>query len=573
MKKLLTVLIFTIAVLTLTVCASYPDANPTVRVGLFYGKSALPSANLQNIEGSGYRFGFFDSTHRFISQYSVSGTNKISMLKDKNLYYSNGTIYTSAQTGGKLIGAYHIQLNGAFATAEEARAKATSLNIQGISAFPVVSGGTYKVRVGSYGTLLNAQSDAVKYTSLGATTSVGNSDKCVTVIDTTNGKILFEYDNGCYLAVYPSLGEVDMPLTWFKGYKYYGGFEYVRDSGDISVTNYVPMQEYVKGVIPYEMSASWPIEALKAQSVCARTYALYNYGKHGKNFDICNTTDCQVYRGMNSANANSNKAVDDTNGVYILYDGKPICAVFSSSDGGATEDSENVWSAVLPYLRGVYDNNEDLDSITNGRWSFTYTADELTNILNAKGYSCAKVANMYVKEFTAMGNVKTLTIVDINGKEFNFSKERARTILYSSTYKKYTHSQRYKVTKGGPSSAISTPVTPSASILFVNNSSNTLSFAYDKIFAVGAGGTQQLGSSSPVTILTSSGKTILSANSSQSQLPHQTLSSDSFTVSGTGWGHNLGMSQYGAKALANKGKTYEDILHFYYTDVELYRAE
>lgn len=567
-KKIIMIALFIAAMLTLSIYAA-PEANPTVRVGLYYGSNALPSANLQNIVGSGYRFGFFDSTHNFISQYSVSGTNKISMLKDKNLYYKDGTIYTSAQSGGsKLIGAYHIQLDAAYNTAQEASAKATSLNIQGIPAFVAVADNVYRVRVGSYGTQINAQSDAFKYTTIGASSPIGNSDKCVTVIDTTTGTILFEYDNGESLGVYPSLGEVSMPLTWFKGYKYHGGFRYIRDSGDISVVNFVPMQEYVKGVVPYEMSTSWPLEALKAQALCARTYALYNYGKHGKDFDVCNSTDCQVYGGMNSAGENSNKAVDETYGMYILYDGKPICAFFHSSDGGATEDSENVWSAALPYLRGVYDNNEDLDAATHGRWSYTYTADELTYILNAKGYSCGKVVNMYVKEFTPMGNVKTLTIVDVNGKQFNFSKEKARTILYSSTYKKYAHSQRYTVTRGGGSSPV---VTPSLSTLFVNNSSNSLNFAYDTIFAVGSGGVSKL-SNSPVTIITDTGKTTLSSNSSETSAPSQDTGSNTFTVSGTGWGHNVGMSQNGAKGLAKQGKTAEDIIHFYYTNVEIYKA-
>ncbi len=559
MKKLL------ISVFLFILCAvnayAVPEANPTVRVGLYYGNSALPSANLQNIEGNGYRFGFFDSLHTFISQYDTNASNRISMLKDKNLYYFDGKFYESdAPSGSSLIGAYHLEFSDVYENATEVRNQVTSLNLQGYPAFAAFKNGQYKIRIGSYASLANAQAELIKYSNLGALTPVGNSDECITVVNTANGKILFEYDATTPLAVYPSMGEVEVPLTWFKGYKYHGGFQYIRSGGNISVVNFVPMQEYVKGVVPYEMSAKWPLEALKAQALCARTYALYNYGKHGKTFDVCGSTDCQVYSGANSATENSDRAVDETYGMYILYDGQPINAVFHSSDGGATENSENVWSATLPYLRGVYDNNEDLDSSINGRWSYEYTSDQLTYILNAKGYTCSKIINMYVKEFTDMGNVKTLTLVDSDGKEFNFSKEKARTILYSSTYKKYTHSQRYTVTRKGDTSP---------SLMYVNNGSSSVDFSFDTVFAIGKNGKNQL-NSGKFSVITASGISTFDTTEKETSSPNS--GSISFVVTGTGWGHNVGMSQNGAKALALNGRTFEEIIHFYYTDVEIYKA-
>lgn len=547
------------------VALAAPEANPTVRVGLYYNNNAMPSANLQNIEGHGYRFGFFDSTHTFIKQHSTTATNRISMLKDKNLYWNDGKFYeTGAPQGSTLIGAYHIELENTYATSEEVSSQVVSLQLQGHPAFAVFKDNSFKIRLGSYASVVTAQADISKYSKLGSGVAVGNSNNCITVVDTSNGRILFEYDSPTPLAVYPSLGEVEMPLTWFKGYKYYGGFQYSRDGGNITVINFVPMQEYVKGVVPYEMSASWPLEALKAQAMCARTYALYNYGKHGKTFDVCGSTDCQVYNGANSATENSDRAVDETYGMYILYNGNPINAVFCSSNGGATENSENVWSATLPYLRGVYDDNEDLDTCTYGRWSYEYSSDELTYILNAKGYSCSKIVNMYVKEFTDMGNVKTLTLVDSNGKEFNFSKEKSRTILYSSTYKKYTHSQRYTVKRKGANASSST-------VLFVNNGANSVDFAFDSIYAVGSNGISEL-SSDDISIITANGKTALNTSASTSAPQPDNSENPIFVVSGTGWGHNVGMSQNGAKAMALNGKTAEEIIHFYYTDVEIQNA-
>ena len=540
-----------------------PEANPTVRVGLYYGNNAMISANLQNIDGIGYRFGFFDSAHNFVTQYTENRTNRISMLKDANIYYYDGKFYeTSAPSGSILIGAYHIQLGTTYETSEEVSAMVTSFNLQGIPAFAAIENGYYTIRIGSYRNTTLAQADVTKYAHLDTCSVVGGNPKCVTVVNTVDGQILFEYDNDVYLAVYPSIDESIMPLTWFKGYKYNGGFQYMRDGGNISVINFVPMQEYVKGVVPYEMSANWPLEALKAQAMCARTYALYNYGKHGRNFDVCGTTDCQVYSGANSATENSDRAVDETYGAYILYDGKPINAVFCSSNGGATENSENVWSATLPYLRGVYDNNEDLDTCINGRWTYEYSSDELTYILNAKGYPCTKIVNMYVKKFTDTGNVLTLTLVDSSGKEFDFSKEKARTILYSSTYKKYTHSQRYTVKRKGSED-------DSKARLYINNAHSSVNALTESVFAVGSGGTKQVATES-VSIITAQGKTDFKP---QITKPDSATDEARFIVSGTGWGHNVGLSQNGAKAMALRGERAEDIIHFYYTDVEIYLAE
>lgn len=195
------------------------------------------------------------------------------------------------------------------------------------------------------------------------------------VTRTSDAKILFEFDcgSGRSLGVQPRSGG-EKTETWFKGYTYNGGFEYSRRTGGkLTVVNVVDIEDYVKGVITYEMSADWPLEALKAQALCARTYvASYigsstyyiNYG-----FDVTNDTYCQVYRGTNLSTACSDRAVDETAGVYITYDGEPISAMFSSSHGGGSEDSENITGGVTPYLRGVLDPYEAAAADLNSRSS------------------------------------------------------------------------------------------------------------------------------------------------------------------------------------------------------------
>ena len=570
MRKIVNFIILNILVFAcFLVCASATAPNPDLRVGLYYDTTAMISANLQNKVGYGYRLGYYNNMDQFISVWEINSTNKITMAKDANLYYADSKFYATNETGNaRSLGAYHVQFDLGYQTAQLALAASNDMLSKGVPCFVSYINGMYYLRTGAYATESAASTAALQYINYGSTSVVGEDFTCVTVYNTDTGAILFEFDYGVSspLAVYPSLGEVEDPLTWFKGYQYYGAFEYVRNGGNISVINRVPMQEYIKGVVPYEMSASWPIEALKAQAMCARTYAYSNFGKHGSNFDICATTHCQVYHGANSASENSDRAVNETYGQYILYDGEPINAVFHSSNGGATEDSENVWGSKVPYLRGVYDPHEDLDRATNGRWTFDYTPLELQSILTAKGYETALITDAYVSEYTAMGNVKSITFVDANGKKLVFSKERARTIINSSSLKKYTHSQRFTITKDGkaPDNGQENLGTP----LFVNNSFNKIYPATSNVSVITGSGAIGYGAKDKLYVQTANGKEAVSFVKEVVQTP-STSKAGYFTFTGTGWGHNVGLSQNGALAMANKGYTAEEIVKFYYTGVSI----
>lgn len=563
MKKfILSVLLCSIICL----CASAtPPENPTLKIGLYYGSDALPSANLQNAEGSGYQLGQYDSARNFMPLFAVSD-ERISMLSDVNFYHSDAKFYqTNAPEGSQLIGAFHLQVLGVYQTAEEAEAMATSLKMRGHNAFPAWQNGQYVVRVGLYSNLAAANS-AAQSGSIGAQAiAVGNMAQTITVVNTVSGEILFELDG--ILGIRP-LGE--NTITWFKGYKYYGGFEYTRNAGNITVCNVVSMQDYVKGVLPYEMSASWPQEALRAQAMCARTYAYAGIGKHD-GFDLCNSTHCQVYRGTNSASANSDLAVESTNGMYILYEGKPISAVYHSSNGGATEDSENVWGGKNAYLRGVKDPYEDLDAATNGRWSEEYTGEEIQAILNSKGYQIGKVVEVR-PVYTAMGNMLSMTFVDATGKTVVVQKSATRSILNSEALGKHTHSQRFTIVKKG-SMIIPNPSAPSVGGTLYVNAGYTVPLT-NQVAVVGQNGRiQTLQNGDKVVVLSADGTSTYPVGSGGATTTEPQVSSTSnsniFVVNGTGWGHNVGMSQNGAKGMANQGYTGEEIVHFYYTDVTI----
>lgn len=458
-----------------------------IRVGLYYYDSTssirnetLESANLQNEVGSGYKFGYYNSNREFV-EVGYTYETKITMSMDTNISLAGGD-----------IGSYHILLPDTYASYEAALAVANSYD----DGFPAYYSGKYRVLVGNYESA-DLATAAMEARGISGTAYTA-SNKCIVVTRTTDSKILFEFDYGSIynLAVSPQSDD-GKAETWFKGYTYYGDFEYSRRTGEeLTVINTVDIEDYVKGVLPYEMSSSWPLEALKAQALCARTYAasnLYSYSSYG--FDVTNDTYCQVYRGTSLSSANSDKAVDETAGIYITYNGSLISAVYSSSFGGGSENSENVFGSTTAYLRGVIDPYEAAADSINGKssWSYTFTKSELITKLKNAGYSISDISSIEV------------TLSDTNN---------------------------------------------AIGLKFISSSGTSVSITGSKCYTFSC---STLGL--PAIHYTVS------------------ISGNNVTFTGAGYGHNLGMSQFGAYAMATTyGFTYDQIVNFYYTDIKLSSA-
>lgn len=542
-------LALTLAVPVLTPAQAAWSGETAISVGLFYGSSALPSANLENSVGSGYRLGYFDGSAQFTELGRISET-KISMLKTQNLYLSGGVYGTSGGAGAQVIGCWHIRLPGSYGDFSAAQAAAAASG-----GFPAWIDGTYQVRLGAYADEASARA---AMTAAGISGEiVGTGPSGISVLATGTDRILFQFDGGTHsvFGVMPDVTGEARPVTWFKGYKYYGGFRYERlNGGDITVSNLLELEDYIDCVISQEMSDAWPLEALKAQACAARTYALKRMSSAGAHkdghFDVCNSVHCQAYPGMKLTGGNTRQAVEETEGLVIRYNNALIDAVYSSSDGGATENAENVWYHAEPYLRGKTDPYEAAiaSSIPNYNWTVTFTADELTTKLRASGRSCAQIVDFRVTETTPTGNVKTITFTDAAGKSWSFQKESARTFLG-------LRSQRYTVTGSGGGGSTS------SGGISVNGGNTRLESVLGLYAIDGSGTTAQMSAVSPPRIITSSGVSQLSGGAGSG--------GDTFLISGSGYGHNVGMSQYGANAMAKAGYTYDQILHFYYTGVEI----
>lgn len=488
--------------------------------------------------------------------------------------------------------------------------------------------------------------------------SVGNTQLTMRVVngavqaaDTATGEVLFTAPAGSELAVQPNSGQ-----TWFKGYKWKGSFVYrITDGSKLVVINYVPLEEYVKGVLPYEVDPNWPAEALKAQAVCARSFALGTRKHTSEGFDLCNTTNCQVYLGTNKATAASDAAVEATAGEYLTYAGEPVVGYFFSSDGGATEDAANVWGGDYAYLKGKVDPYEEKVD----EWSVTLTAEEIRAKLLDGGYQIGTVSNVQVTRRTATDNVNEVTVTDTEGKQVTIRQSAVRTVFGLKSI-------RYTITPNtgtGAPLATSLAIVPSVHQVTVdgstaaprgyniggNNYYKLRDIAYiltdtesrfnvtwdsvnNRIVLTPGEAYQPVGGElaaadavqsyiasdaeivmdgsvvpltgyrinnnnyyklrdigealgfgvdfADQTVLIRTGKSseepdTVPPAADETPAPSEPVVSvtgaASYTFHGKGWGHSVGMSQWGAYAMAKQGFGYQDILKFYYTGIAVSR--
>ena len=271
----------------------------------------------------------------------------------------------------------------------------------------------------------------------------------------------------------------DSPIYVDKIKRNYGGAISFRvNNKKLDIVNRVDMDEYLKGVLPKEMSPSFPMESLKAQALCSRSFAINNYNKFIKNgYNLDDTTRSQVYYGKDVEEKTTNKAVEETVGQVIKYDGKVAETIFCASSGGYTVASSEAWGGnSVPNLI----SKEDPYSVHP--WKY-----ELKN-----------------------SDLKKLNLSDV----FSVSLD-------------YNNSNR------------------------VNN----------------------------LTFSTSKGDVKIKATDFRNKIGNTIIKSTLFDVnvignkvfvSGKGYGHGVGMSQYGAVEMAKKGSNYKDIIEFYFpgTNIE-----
>jgi len=567
-KHITAAVLIAAVVITLSQTVCLPEAYAVgpvggiMRIGLNYGSTAVTAANLQNETGSGYDFGYYNSSREFVYLYYTDLT-RISMMRDVNMYYDADANSYKKGTGDTSIGCFHIQFSNAHATAElalEAGAEIPEMFLKYMSDGFHVCSGDYATQADAAAVLEERAWEQFAVVTSG-------TKQTICVAGTGSGDVLFEFDCGGSpkLAVKPRGTNT---ITWFKGYKYPGAFEYSRPTNeDLTIINYVNIDDYVKGVLPYEMGKSWPIEALKAQALCARTYAATKVGTHSSSgFDLCTEEHCQMYRGYSGASELTNQAADETAGMYITYKGALCETYYSSSDGGATESIENVWGSTRAYLIGVIDPYESdvASKIADYRWTVSYAPEELTTRLKSKGYTSGTIVSAAVSKTSATGNAITVTLIDKDGKTFTISKGDKLRSAFGVT------SIRFATGGADPlSSAAGTAETLSIDAYYVRSAGGVTAIDGTP-YAIAADGVP-VPLDGNIYATNGSVSEVLSAQSQAQPAGAVAGSSDGmvdgkFVFKGAGRGHNVGMSQWGAYSMAlNYKLTAGQIIKFYFT--------
>lgn len=432
---------------------------------------------------------------------------------------------------------YHIKISDNLLTERDMQEALVKYKAIDSSVFPVYNGGWY-IAYGSYigeSDGMN-QLSAVKNKFSYSTASLYYSNK---LVDVVGSKKLVSYNtsDGDFFVKQPTGSNI----IKINDKNYRNGIGVIfSPTLNFTVLNIVNIDDYLYGVLPKEMSGSWPIEALKAQAIAARNFALFSIDKHKKyGYDVCATTNCQVYGGVDVEEVASNLAVDLTKGQLLMYGDDIVATYFHSNSGGRTESSENIWSGQVPYLRGVADEFSMFQP--NSSWEKKYTALEASGILSKAGHDVGLLKDIKINTITENNRVTSVSFIGTT-RTITLEKETIRSVFGYSNIK----SIWYTIDKGNS--------------LNVRSSRSVSSRSATEIIVITKNGTSNLDSNN---------FSIYDGQNTKKVETVTSVSGDVFVFKGFGYGHGLGMSQYGAKVMAERGFVYDDILKHYYSDTYL----
>lgn len=294
--------------------------------------------------------------------------------------------------------------------------------------------------------------------------------------------------NGRELKVSRCVATANEGILAVDGKRYRGSLRISTDYTDkVQVINYVDLEGYLCGVVPREMSPKWAEDAIKAQAVAARSYALYIKQKStDKPYDLVATTASQVYDGYDVEDPAATLAVDATRGEVMTYDDRLTIAYFHANSGGFTESAKNVWGADLPYLRGTRDPYSD--NIPDGNWGLALSYLTVQERLNQYGLNVGAISRIRPIEISPSGRPLKVAVESTRGS----------TVLKSNDFRLKVGARTLR---------------------------STLFRLQDA-----TGGVQVLGK---------------------------------------GFGHGVGMSQWGAYRMAEAGHDYREILQYYYRGIQI----
>ena len=294
----------------------------------------------------------------------------------------------------------------------------------------------------------------------------------------------------------------------YPGSLYPGDIEFIAKGGNVQIIVHVFMEDYMRGVLPYEMDNSFPLEALKAQAVAARTYVLKKMSAQAATYDVVDTTSDQVYNGTPGGNARCAQAVEETSGIVGTVGGEYMASYYTASNGGQTESVANAWgSGSYSYLQ-VKDDPYDLRNSASVAKSVSFYRDGTTSV--------SSLTALLQTEAAALLGVGSVSIEGIT--------------------RVTPHSPRYAAP-----SRVYTKLDVGMKLAGYGEVTVTLDY-FSQV----------------------EGLCGLSINTLKNETIEVTETVGGFKLTARRYGHGVGMSQRGAQQMAAEGMTYDQILEFYY---------
>jgi len=289
---------------------------------------------------------------------------------------------------------------------------------------------------------------------------------------------------------------------------YPGDIEFIAKGGNVQIIVHVYMEDYMRGVLPYEMDNSFPLEALKAQAVAARTYALKKMSAQAATYDVVDTTSDQVYNGTPSGNARCVQAVQETSGIVGTVGGEYMASYYTASNGGQTESVKNAWgSGSYSYLQ-IKDDPYDLRNGASIAKSVTFYRDGTTSV--------SALTQLLRTEAAALVGAQSVNIESLNYV--------------------YPHTPKYD-----DPSRVYTKIDIGLTLAHYGDVTVTLDY-FNQIESLCS----------------------LSINVLKNETVSVAETVGGYKLTARRFGHGVGMSQRGAQQMAAEGYTYDQILEFYY---------
>ncbi len=374
-----------------------------------------------------------------------------------------------------------------------------------------------------------------------------SGQSCLIRVTTSNSVFLIDpYENSVYPQFKAVNAGVQVPVS-LGTRKYRGRIEIIREKNKITAVNTVGLEAYLLGVVTCEMGASKPVEALKAQAVAARSFAIAKAGftDDTQNSYILNdTTDSQVYKGVSLETDAGYNAVKNTAGQVIKdSNGNIVQAFYFSTDGGSTDSGADMWnvsSNIFEPVFDIYENDPEVEP-----WLDDISLKEIASVLKEHGYDVGEISDISVSLRSDGGRAMQVSVRGKGGK-VSLSGNEFRNIfdLPSTKFR------------------IITPDDKQDSVSIIDSLKQIVSRKLSETYAISE--TMQISSLDNLEE-----QYILVCGGDFFTIPVVLPTKGHIFILGLGSGHGVGMSQSGAAGMATKGYDYIEILNFYYHNIVL----